>query len=177
MERAPRWTRFSLDQLRIALAPEVAGVAEQLDFGRDADGEEREGDHGNGEAREALSERNAGARRTSKKATWGRRSIAENGGFRFAAVDCAVFGRTALVDGYGDPTTLAGPHKAKVLLRSCHFFLLLLFSYVFFDAGSGPSRKPHNQGCCVLKVPRFRRRNNGAKVSKTSTNGSSFEQQ
>jgi hypothetical protein len=30
-----------------------------------------------------------------------------------------------LVDGYGNPTALAGPHKVEVLLRSCHFFPLI----------------------------------------------------
>ena len=109
---------------RNGLAPEIAGVAEQFDFGGDADGEEREGDHGNGETREAFRERDAGAGGTSKKAAGDRRTVAEDGGFRFAAVDCAVAGRTALVDGYGNPTALAGPHEVEVLLRSCHFFLL-----------------------------------------------------
>ena len=110
----------------MGLAPEVAGVAQQFDFSGDADGEEREGDHGNGEAREAFSERDVVACSTSEKAAGDRRTVTENGCFGFAAVDCTVVGRSALADRYGDPTAFAGPHKAEILLRSGHSFPLII---------------------------------------------------
>lgn len=100
-------------------------MAQQFDFGGDADGEEREGDHGNGEAREAFRECDARADGTSEEAAGDGRAVAADGSFRLAAVDGAVARRTALVDGYGNPTALAGPHKVEVLLRSCHFFPLI----------------------------------------------------
>jgi hypothetical protein len=94
--------------LTCGLAPEVAGVPEHFDFGCDADHEDDAGDHGDHKAREALREFDVRSSGLGEKATGSRR----------------ICGWGGLVNRYGNPTTLTGPHKVEVLLRSSHFFLL-----------------------------------------------------
>jgi hypothetical protein len=119
-------------------------VAEKLDFGGYADGEERQDDHGNGEAREAL-------------------------------------GEAHLVPSMAEVDWLAGTAIQLLLLvltRLKYCSEVAIFSsYILVWCFACPLEKASlNQGC-VMKVPRFRRSNNGAKVSKSGTNSSSFERE
>ena len=148
-------------------------MAEQFDFGGYADGEEREGDHRDGETWEALGESDLRACGLCEKTAWRGSGVAQNGRLRFTAVDGSVWGRIGLVGGYGDPTAFAGPHKVEVLLRSGHFFPLMFL----FDAVASRWGRRRGTKADVLNVPRFLRSNNGAKVSKTGTNGSPFERE
>lgn len=105
------------------LAPEISGVAEELDFRGHANGEESEGDDSDGEARVALRELRMRTGCLIEKTS--NSGSSQDGRFCFAHMSCAVGGFCSLMGGYSDPTALAGPHKAEVLLRSGHYFLLL----------------------------------------------------